>query len=76
MKSLQVILEFNDEQEYEEWIETQSINKAARRVLSQLRQEMRTVVKYGEPTERDEFWYQRLFELTSDVDEGLSAWEF
>ena len=76
MKRLQVILEFNDEQEYEEWIETQAINKVARRVLSELRQEMRTVVKHGEPAKQDEFWYQRLFELTNDEDEGISAWEF
>ena len=76
MKRLQVILEFNDEQEYEEWIETQSVNKVARRVLEQLRTEMRAVCKYETPTKRDKFWYQRLFRLTNEESEGTRAWEF
>jgi hypothetical protein len=67
---------YESEQELKDAMRLREIDRTACRVLGQLRQEMRTVVKHGAPTERDEFWYQRLFELTTDVDENISAWEF
>lgn len=74
--SVEIKYTYESEQELKDAMRLRELDRTACRVLSQLRQEMRTVVKYGEPTERDEFWYQRLFDLTTDVDDGTSAWEF
>lgn len=76
MKKVQVVLEFSSEQEYEDWIAEQSVNRTARLVLGELRNEMRTTVRYGEPTDRDEYWYDRLFKLAVEKSEGVDAWEF
>lgn len=74
--SVEIKYTYESEQELKDAMRLRELDRTACRVLSRLRQEMRDVVKYGEPTERDEFWYQRLFELTSDADDSVSAWEF
>lgn len=75
--SVEIRITYESEQELNEAIREREIDRTARHVLSLLRQEMRSVVKHGDPTERDEFWYKRLFELTSQEEvEGISAWEF
>lgn len=36
-------------------------------IVSELAKELRACVKYGEPTQRDEYWRTRLYELAQDV---------
>lgn len=70
---LEINLKYSSEQEAEEALEQYRLDKAGRRILSQLRDELRSVCKYGNPTERDEFWYARLFELCGEQD--IDGWE-
>lgn len=71
--TVEVKLTYDSQWEAEEAMEQYSLSTGSRRVLSELRDELRKVCKYGEPTERDEFWYARLFELCGK--EGIDGWD-
>lgn len=71
--AIEVKLTYDSQHEAEEAMEQYKLEKGSKCVLSKLRDEMRQVCKYGEPTERDEFWYSRLFELCGE--EGIDGWD-
>lgn len=70
---MSVSLTYETQSDFE--IEMEDIRQAkrARKVLRELRDEIRQVVKYGEPTKVDDHWYGRLFKLCEE--EGINGWE-
>jgi len=69
---MKVTITFEDEWEFRSyWEESETARKSAL-VLGELREQLRAEVKHGEPTDRDEYWYDQLWELGRDND--LDVW--
>ncbi len=67
---MKVTITFDDEWDFREFWERSERNAKAAQVVGALREQLRNITKYGEPTGRDEYWYARLWELceTHDLD--------
>ena len=69
---MKITLEFSDGWEFRQhWEETESNRKAAN-VLRELRDTLREVNKHGEPTARDTYWYNKIWEICGEND--LDGW--
>ena len=69
---MNVVLEFDDELEFQEFWDRQEHNKRAGQVLGELHKELRDITKYAEPTPRDTYWHDRFWELCREYD--LDGW--
>ena len=65
---MKIVYEFESEFEMEEWVANNMNYKNAYSALLSLQQEMRSVNKHEEPTERDSYWYDRLLKLMSEYE--------
>ena len=70
---IEVKFTFETEEEMQEWLQKEQRHTRAAQALANLRDELRQVNKYGTPTERDEYWYYKLFEYCEQ--EEVDAWE-
>ena len=69
---MEITIKFSTEEDFKEFWDRYESNATARRVLSDLWGEMRSVIKYGEPVERDQYWYARYWELCKEYD--IDGW--
>lgn len=65
---MKIVYEFESEFEMEEWVVNSRNYKNAYSALLSLQQEMRSLNKHEEPTERDAHWYKRLLDLMSEYE--------
>lgn len=68
---VQMTLEFEDQAEAEEYMESIKLGKAACRILSDMREWLRTDTKHGEGKYTEV--YNKLFQLAGDNE--VSAWD-
>lgn len=69
---IEVKFTFETEEEMLEWMREIFNRIGATEALAKLRMEMRQVNKYGEPTERDEYWYSQLFHYCEEEEVDAS----
>ncbi len=71
--SLKLIIEFPTEEGMREFLQIHESARKSALVLGELRAELRSRIKYGKPTESDNYWYDRYWELCKE--HNIDGWE-